>query len=216
MSQPEAKRQKTDDGEYELIYWPGIPGRGEFIRLLFEDSGTPYKDTGKGDPSSAVSKVTSLTSSKGDAANPPVFAPPALRHGDDVLIHQTANIMMYLAPKVGLAPTDLVALYHLNAIALTLLDGLSDEVHETHHPIATGQYYEDQKPEAKKRAKAFTEERLPKFLAYVQRVLDGEKSGEGPWLYGGECSYVDLVLFQVSRYFHLLYTDSGNVTNALM
>jgi glutathione S-transferase len=200
MPQPESKRVKTDDAEYELIYWPSIPGRGEFVRLLLEESGTPYKDTAKGGTDSAVSKVTTLMSADntGDAENPPVFAPPALRHGD-VLISQTANIMMYLAPKLGLAPSDIVALYHLNGIAMTILDGLSDEPHETHHPVGTGMYYEDQKPEAKKRAKAFVDERLPKFLTYVQRVLDGGKSGDGPWLYGGELSYVDLVLFQVSE-----------------
>lgn len=29
---------------YELLYWPGIPGRGEFIRLAFEAAGVSYKD----------------------------------------------------------------------------------------------------------------------------------------------------------------------------
>jgi glutathione S-transferase len=27
---------------YELYYWPGIQGRGEFIRLALEEAGAPY------------------------------------------------------------------------------------------------------------------------------------------------------------------------------
>lgn len=29
---------------YELVYWPEIPGRGEFVRLAFEAAGVSYKD----------------------------------------------------------------------------------------------------------------------------------------------------------------------------
>ncbi|KAK4083881.1 uncharacterized protein Triagg1_1543 [Trichoderma aggressivum f. europaeum] len=192
MAEPEAKRVKT---EYELIYWPGIPGRGEVVRLLFEEAGVGYIDTAKADK--AAPTVLSYMAAKnlGDDKNPAVFAPPVLKHGD-LVINQLPNILLYVAPKLGLAPASGDAVYHLNAIALTILDGFLVEVHETHHPIATDKYYEDQKDEAKLRAKAFREERLPKYLTYAQRLLDGEKSGEGGWLYGGELTYVDLVLFQ--------------------
>lgn len=192
---PDAKRQKTDE-DYSLIYWPGLPGRGELIRLLFEETQTPFTDHSKDDD--AVDRVTALTGTKnkGDATNPAIFAVPALKHGD-LLINQLPNILLYVAPKLGLAPepTD-PGFYHLNEIALTLLDGFSNEVHETHHPVAVSQAYEDQKPEAKKRAKAYIDERLPAFLSYAQRVIDGKSSGDGPWLYGGKLTYADLVLFQ--------------------
>ncbi|RFU73038.1 glutathione s-transferase [Trichoderma arundinaceum] len=192
MAEPESKRVKT---EYELTYWPDIPGRGEVVRLLFEEAGVPYADTAKGEK--AVRTVLSYMAAEnvGDETNPPLFAPPVLKHGD-LVINQLPNILLYLAPKLGLGPASGDGVYHLNAIALTILDGFLNEVHETHHPIATAQYYDDQKEEAKKRAKAFREERLPKYLGYVQRVLDGKKSGGGKWLYGGELTYVDLVLFQ--------------------
>jgi glutathione S-transferase len=29
---------------YELYYWPGIQGRGEFVRLALEDAGANYLD----------------------------------------------------------------------------------------------------------------------------------------------------------------------------
>ncbi|RCI11017.1 hypothetical protein L249_5256 [Ophiocordyceps polyrhachis-furcata BCC 54312] len=173
--------------EYRLIYWPGIPGRGELIRLLFEEAGVAYTDTAKGPPDDAVAAVTSRL----DDNTPPLLAPPILQHGS-VTLSQTANILLYLAPRLGLAPAagdD--GMYHLNGIVLTLLDGFVNEVHETHHPVATMDYYESQKPEARRRSKAYRQERLPKFLAYAQELLT-----TGDWLYGGELSYADLVLFQ--------------------
>ncbi|KAM3477020.1 hypothetical protein MY5147_002927 [Beauveria neobassiana] len=201
MAEINTKTLKTgDDAEYELIYWPGIPGRGEFVRLLFEEAGVPYKDHAR-TPDQAVAKVLALTDLKnvGDDSNPPILAPPALKHGN-VILSQTPNILIYLAPKLGLSPPATeTAFYHLNQAALTILDGFSNEVHETHHPIAVSMYYEDQKEEAKKRSKAFIEERAPKFLAYVQRLLDSKTSGDGPWLHGDRVTYVDLVLFQLKN-----------------
>ncbi|PNY27014.1 Glutathione S-transferase [Tolypocladium capitatum] len=193
MSTPDAKRVKpnNDDAPYELVYWPGIPGRGELIRLLLEEAGAPYSDN------KAITTVLGYMSpdNKGDATNPPVFAPPVLKHGN-LFINQTPNILLYLAPRLGLAPAEGNALFHLNEIVLTIIDGLVNEAHDTHHPIASSLTYEDQMPEAKKRSERFINERLPKYLGYVQRVLHAKTSGDGPWLYGDRLTYADLVLFQ--------------------
>ncbi|KAM4055725.1 glutathione S-transferase family protein [Hirsutella rhossiliensis] len=187
-----------DDAPYELIYWPGLPGRGELVRVLFEEAGVPYTDSAKGARDDAVSAVLGYISpdNEGDANNPPVFAPPILKHGSLVL-HQSSNILLYLAPRLGLAPAPGdPGLLHLNQIVLTILDGLVSEVHETHHPVAVSAVYEDQKPEAKRRSRAFRDERLPKYLGYLQRLLDAKTSGQGPWLYRDQLTYADLVLFQ--------------------
>lgn len=199
MSQPDSKRVKTDDSApYELIYWPTIPGRGEFIRLVFEEAGVPYSDVAQ-NAEKGFEAVKKLTASDniGDDHNPPALAPPALKHGD-LLISQTSNILLYVAPRVGLAPKEGSGLYHLNEIVLTILDGLVNELHDTHHPISISAYYEDYKEEAKKRSTSFIKERLPKYFKYMQRLLDAKTSGEGPWLYGDSLTYADLVLFQVS------------------
>ena len=200
MSEPDTKRPKLDADAFELVYWPGLPGRGEVVRLLFEEAGVPFNDLAN-DPKIAVETVVGLIGkdNKGDASNPPVLAPPILRHGK-LTINQLPNILLYLAPKIGLAPSPSEgdAIFHLNQITLTILDGLLNEVHDTHHPISTGMYYADQKEEAKKRSDGYTKERIPKFFAYLQRLLDAKTSGDGPWLYGGKLTYVDLVLFQVS------------------
>lgn len=196
MSVPASKRQKTSP--YELLYWPGIPGRGEHIRLCFEETGTPYKDVCNADKA-AMKELISLISDKntGDKTNPPPLAPPVLRHGD-LTIAQTPNIILYLAPKLGLAGPegDENAIYHVNELALTALDGFSNEAHDTHHPIAPGAYYEEQKEEAKKKSKDYINNRIPKFLGYFELVLQGEASKGGEWLYAGQLTFADLVLWQ--------------------
>jgi len=195
------KRQKTtNDAPYELIYWPGMPGRGEHIRLAFEESGTPYTDVSNASKEGIQTVLANIsTDNKGDEHNPPPLAPPILKHGD-LLISQTSNILMYLGPKLGLVPEsseDPNGFYHVNALALTALDGLSNETHDTHHPIATSLYYEDQKPESLRKAADYIKNRLPKFLGYFERVLSGPASGGGEFLYGGKITYADLVLFHV-------------------
>lgn len=200
---PAAKRQKSDkDHPYNLIYWPGLPGRGEHIRLALEEAGANYTDTAH--IKDGVNEVLSLIDAKhtgDDNLNPPVLAPPILRHGD-LVINQTPNILLYLGPKLGLAPkpgdADEDGIYVVNELVLTALDGLSNEPHDCHHPIATGLYYEDQKEESLRKSKDYVANRLPKFLGYFERVLKSKASGDGPWLYGGKLTYADLVLFQVS------------------
>ena len=197
-----SKRQRTadDTDKYELIYWPTIPGRGEHIRLFFEATGTPYvdvcntTDNGTKELISLIKPDSSAPAS--DAHHPPPLAPPLLRHGD-LLLSQTPVILAYLASRIGLkAGDDPHGLFHVQSLALTALDGLSNEAHDTHHPIGTALYYEDQKPEALRKAKDYRETRLPKFLAHFERSLNAPSSGGGEWLYGGELTYADLVLFQ--------------------
>lgn len=194
-----AKRQKTSkDTPFELFYWPGIPGRGEHIRLALEEAGADYKDTAhQEDGRKAVLSQIDI-GNMGDDVNPPPLAPPILKHGD-LLISQTSNILLYLGPRLGLVPSaeeDGDAVYRINALALTALDGLSNEAHDCHHPIATGLYYEDQKPEAKRKAAHYIANRIPKFLGYFERVLNSKPSEGSQYLYGGKLTYADLVLFQ--------------------
>ncbi|KAJ9144395.1 Glutathione S-transferase [Coniochaeta hoffmannii] len=196
---PSAKRHKSSkDVPYELIYWPGIPGRGEHIRLALEEGGAEYTDTAHID--GGMDRVMSYIKGEkpDDDINTPGFAPPWLKHGD-LVISQTPNILMYLGPRLGLVPANDAGddhVYRVNALVLTALDGLSNEPHDCHHPIATGLYYEDQKPESKRKSDDYVKNRLPKFLGYFERVLQSKASGDGPWLYAGQLTYADLVLYQ--------------------
>lgn len=184
--------------QYRLVYWPGIPGRGEPIRLLLEEAGASYADTAR--ESDGTNHLKRLTdhSYKGDDINSPPFAAPILIKGS-LTISQLPNILQFLGQELGLAPNvteDPAGFYHVNSLTLTILDGLSNEPHEVHHPIAVGRYYEEQKEAAMARAKDYRENRLPKFIGHFERVLAGPASGGGEYLYKARLTYADLVLFQ--------------------
>ena len=176
---------------YELYYWPGIPGRGEFVRLALEEAAAPYVDVARL-PKRRGGGVAALMRVWREAGAQEPFAPPFLKTGR-LVIAQTANILLYLGPRHGLVPRDEASRLRANQFQLTLAD-LVAEAHDSHHPIATSLYYEDQKKEAAKAAKAFAAERIPKYLGWLERVLVG--SG-GKHLVGARVSYVDLSLFQV-------------------
>ena len=179
---------------YELYYWPYIQGRGEFIRLALEDAGAAYNDVarGKEEDGEGIPALLAIMNSK-DAERPP-FAPPFLKAGK-LVIAQTANILLYLGEKEGLAPASAAGRHWANEIQLNLADFLV-EAHDTHHPIAKSLYYEDQKPESKKRSELFIKERIPKFLGWYEKLLARNTSKKG-WLIGAKLSYPDLSLFQV-------------------
>ncbi len=178
---------------YELYYWPTIQGRGEFIRLALEEAGCEYEDvarrTGRG---SGVHRLMRMLAGR-DAGDLP-FAPPILKAGPRVLA-QTANILYFLGTRHGLAPRQERLRLWTQQLQLTIGDFV-DEVHDTHHPIASGLYYEEQKPEARRRTRNFLDDRLPKYLDYFERVLARNPRG-GNWLAGARMTYADLSMFQV-------------------
>lgn len=178
---------------FELFYWPGLQGRGEFVRLAFEATGTPYVEIAQGEPPGQGMDGLLRTMDDPLCTDPP-FAPPFLRVGDE-LIGQTANILAYLGPLLGLVGESPRARRWVNQLQLTLAD-LVAEVHDAHHPIAGRLYYSNQRTEARKRTAELIDYRLPKFFEYFERVLTNN-SHAGGWLSEGEMSYADLSLFQV-------------------
>lgn len=176
---------------YELYYQPTIQGRGEFIRLALEDAGADYIDVAR-DPSFGRPGIMKII--EDPTLEHPPFAPPFLKAGE-FLISQTANILQFLGPRLGLVPQSEESRLWAHQLQLTIADWLY-ETGQTHHPIANVLYYEQQKDEAKKRAAHFISTRIPKFLGYFERILKlNAKSGD--FVFGEEVSYVDLSLFQM-------------------
>ena len=175
---------------YELYYWASIQGRGEFVRLALEEAGAPYVDVARID--GGEERMLRLLEDAAPACPP--FAPPFLKAGKR-LIGQTANILLFLGERHGLAPKGETGRLWTHQLQLTLAD-LIVEVHDTHHPIAGSLYYEDQRPEARRRAADFVENRLPKFLRYFEGVLTANPNGPAH-LVGARVTYADLSLFQV-------------------
>jgi len=179
---------------YELHYWPTIQGRGEFVRLALEAAGAAYVDVARGPESSGQGMPAMLRHlHDGKVAHPP-FAPPFLKDGT-VLVGQTAAILHYLGPTLKLVARSEQARLWTQQIQLTIADMVT-EAHDTHHPVGTGLYYEDQKPEALRRAREFCSERMPKFLQWFQSILARNTAGSRH-LVGGRLSYADLSLFQL-------------------
>lgn len=176
----------------ELYYWPGIQGRGEFVRLALEEGGAPYVDVCRARRGGMMAMMRLLD---GAAAGALPFAPPFVKVGDAV-VAQTANILAFLAPRLRLVPADAAARAEAHQIQLTLADFLG-EIHDTHHPIAGGLYYEDQRGAARRRARDFVGQRLPKYLGWLEKVLARNERGAQRWLLGSGRTYVDLSAFQI-------------------
>jgi glutathione S-transferase len=177
---------------YVLYYWPGIQGRGEFVRLALEEGGADYLDTalvpeGKGGGVAALEPFL-----EGKGVKRPPFAPPFLGAGRRI-IGQTANILLFLGPRLGLAPRDEAGRLWTHQLQLTIAD-LVAEAHDTHHPLGPTLYYEDQKKESKRRTREFLGARIPKYLGYFERVI--ERNGRGPWMAGRSVTYADLSMAQ--------------------
>jgi glutathione S-transferase len=181
---------RSREMRYELYYWPTIQGRGEFVRLALEEAGADYVDVARRRGKLGVPAMMKFIDGV-RIARPP-FAPPFLRAGK-LLIGQTANILLYLGKRLGLAPRDEAGRLWVHQLQLTITD-LVVLIHDTHHPITGYLYYEEQRAAAKLATKYFWRYRLPKFLHYFERVLDKSR---GPYVLGRKLCYVDLSLFQV-------------------
>lgn len=174
---------------YELYYWPGLQGRGEFIRLALEDAGAPYIDVARSHEHGGIEAMQRVLKGEGVTGVPPL-APPFLRY-EGGFLSQVANILLYLGPRLHLVDEGEIARHQAHQLQLTVADFVS-EIHNTHHPICTAFYYEEQKIEAQRAGEAFCKHRLHKFLGYFERALQG-----GTFLVGGHHSYADLSLFQL-------------------
>ena len=175
---------------YELYYWPSIQGRGEFVRLALEEAGADYVDVARRGRR-GMDALLKLV--EGGRTETVPFAPPVLKAGK-LVIAQTANILFYLGGRHGLAPKNEAGRLWANQLQLTIADFV-DEAHNTHHPIASSLYYEDQRREAKRYSEMFLKLRVPKFLGYFEDVLARNRRGDR-WLVGARLSYPDLSLFQ--------------------
>jgi glutathione S-transferase len=176
---------------YELYYQPSIQGRGEFVRLALEDAGADYVDVAR-DPEFGRAGIMKIL--EDPAVEHPSFAPPFLKAGK-LMIGQTANILQFLGPRLGLVPNDQGSRLWVHQLQLTVTDWVA-EVGNTHHPIANVLYYEEQKEEAKRRTSYFTSLRIPKFLSYYEKILQNNGKA-APYLLGKQICYADLSLFQM-------------------
>lgn len=169
-----------------LWYWPGLQGRGEFVRLALEAAGLDYEDCARTRDAGAL-----LADMAARTARAP-FAPPYLEI-DGLVLAQVANILAYLGAQHDLAPSAIADRYWVQQLQLTIADMVA-EVHDVHHPVDAGAWYDEQKPEASRAATQFRADRLPKFLDHFEAAY---RAGTGEWLIDHRWTHVDTSLFQL-------------------
>ena len=187
MTERKGRTRHSPRVSYELYYWTGIQGRGEFVRLALEQAGASYRDMARIRGDGVIEALAAAVST-------PSFAPPVLKDGD-VVVGQTAAILYYLGPKLKLTSADARLRLWTHQIQLTVTDIVA-EAHDTHHPLDVNAYFDEQKPAARRAAKAFRESRLPAFLDWFETILGRNPAGSS-WLVGRKLSYADLSLFQL-------------------
>lgn len=180
---------------YDLWYWPNIPGRGEFVRLFMEAAGIDYRDRAR--EADAQALIGDLERRKGIRP----FAPPYLVDESGLAIAQVAHILAWLSDRHDLGSGDPATDLQLIMLQLTITDIVA-EAHDTHHPVSASAYFEDQKDAAKRAAKVFREERIPKYLDYFEDALSAH---EGPFVLGRRWSHVDTSLFQLIEGLHYAF-----------
>ncbi|MCP9223786.1 glutathione S-transferase [Erythrobacter sp. LQ02-29] len=179
---------------YDLWYWPSIQGRGEFVRLYLAALGVAWRDRARtGDAQDLMEDMEAREQSDDFAP----YAPPYLvvREGDDAgfAIAQVAHILAFLTDRHDRGTGDLKTDLHLIQLQLTITDIVA-EVHNVHHPVSGGLYYDDQKDAAKRAAEGFRQERVTKYFDHFETAL-GKRNG--PYMLGEAWSHVDTSLFQL-------------------
>ncbi|MER0236594.1 glutathione S-transferase family protein [Fulvimarina sp. MAC8] len=180
----------------DLYYWPQIPGRGEYVRLVLETGGVPYRDVVRLPEDEGGGMDAMAAFLEGRKGYPIPFAPPFIVE-DGILVSQTSLCCAHVAAKCDLAPEAEADRAFALSIAMTTVD-FANEAHDTHHPIGVSLYYEDQKPEAARRAETFRLKRIPKFLAWYENLIENNPADSG-WLIGETMTYADLGLFHTCR-----------------
>ena len=177
---------------YELFYWPGLQGRGEFVRLALEDAGADYVDVCRGaGRGQGVAALTALLRSPGLAQQP--FAPPILRDGELLMSPRRQH------PVPSRAKADAGARARgpapVRQRPATDDHGLRRQGSRHPSPDLERPLLRGPARGGAKHAEAFSPEDA-KFLGYFERIVGRNPFGPDHAV-GEATTYVDLSLFQV-------------------
>lgn len=207
-----AESAETKTSEWTVLYHFAsngggkFKGRGELIRLMFEDKQVEYKYSGEDlyGPTGMMDcfrgSVDAVAKDENSAPIPyPVFFPPAIWHrpegGEEVIINQGAACMIYVADILGYAPSSVREKALANAITLNAMDCLA-RGRSSFHPVKDNMSYHEQKEEGDKSSLAWTKENMPIWLAHFEKVVK-KHGASAPVAGGSSVTYADFTLFHI-------------------
>lgn len=192
--------EPVPDDKWQLLYWPSHvngeimagAGRGEYLRVIFEEAGVEYEDVSAG--------LQEYFWDRLDLQPYPVLAPPVIRKGHFVL-SQTSVCAKHLAIDFGLYPSDPADASHADQIVASVHEFVA-EGRMAFHPVQNTMSYNDQKEEAKPYIEAFQRDRMPRYMVFFERLLSAN-AARGEFFVGSSLTHVDLqvmVMLQVTRH----------------
>eukprot|EP01028_Stygiella_incarcerata_P003887 TRINITY_DN180_c0_g6_i1.p1 TRINITY_DN180_c0_g6~~TRINITY_DN180_c0_g6_i1.p1 ORF type:complete len:277 (-),score=69.35 TRINITY_DN180_c0_g6_i1:155-871(-) len=182
-----------ETSEWKLYYWPGFPGRGDFIRLLFEETQTSYDDV-----YTRVGAEGSLERIMKWREEGVAYAYPVVVH-KGVLYSQTGVTVRHVAKMLDggrLFPKS----YEDEVFGEIITAGVTDLVSistDAWHPLHPNMTFEQNKgPEQDRCIKLYSELYFPRWMAFFESALKKNKGGRGFFL-GEDITYVDLVVYHM-------------------
>lgn len=181
----------SSEEPWVLHYWP-ILGRGEFVRIIFEELGVPYVDK----PENCMEYFHGGKLRFGEIDQFPSFAPPMLQKGK-FFVSSTPIVCKYLGTKFGLLPDSEEDKWHAEQFSNVIHDYFGEGCNSFHGIDLVGSYH-DQKEGTKPYIEKFKTTRMPQFLKHFEAVLRANNGGKG-FLFGDKITYVDLALLHALR-----------------
>merc|ERR1712070_1228563 len=200
-----------EEVEWTVLYHTAPPekafkGRGEFLKLLFEDAKVAYHFTNKDlygpegwmDMFRDPQKKGHGEEVKLDTAPFPVMYPPAVLHkpasGDQVCINQVSACMAYIGEQLGYGPSSAAERARADCITANAMDYIAAG-RSSFHPVEDGASYWDQQEEGDRVSKLWSQSKMRVWLQHFEKVInraDGKPVAGGPHV-----TYADFALFHV-------------------
>lgn len=162
---------------YKLTYFP-VQARAELVRLILRYANAQFEDVRLNKDEWSTLK-----------ADPKVrFGQMPILEVNGKVIAQSQTIARYVAHKFGYLPTDPDAALEIDELATFINSDISDRQY-------LGSLFPD--PEGKENyRKDYFENQLPKKLAYLEKILEGNTTG---YLVGGSISLADFTLIDFAQ-----------------
>jgi len=175
-----------EKGEFDLVYYP-VRGRAEVARLIFEETGTPFRNTATGDED-----LKGNLKPSGDLAFGQV---PLLKHGSFKLVQSNA-ISRYLGRHFNLYGKNSRERAQIDVV----IDGVEDFRVKLNKLVYVDKYSDEARPK-------YVNEVLKLWLGYFETLLLKNSGGHG-FFVGDNLSIGDFAVYEILDVHNFHFPDS--------